>query len=172
LCKYTLRYDPMYTFTNAVGLTMYVCLTSMIAYLGTGISHVFLKMRCNLLPFVTSLRLFLRIRLSPSSRRQRMRGAGCPAAWHTRVAFSPSCTVMSELVSSSVISGGTEIRAHFVNIKVEGITMLVVGDIVHLLPSCALRNSVLPGAWIPRLLARFKTAKATTNFVISIVKPT
>jgi hypothetical protein len=100
-------------------------------------------MRCSLLPFVTSLRPFLRIKLSPSSRRQRMRGAGWPAAWHTRVAFSPSCTVMSELVSSSVMSGGTEIHVHFMNIKVEWNTILViVGDVIHLLPSCGLRKSV------------------------------
>ena len=76
-----------------------------------------------------------------------MRGAGWPAAWHTRVAFSPSCTVMSELVSSSVISGGTEIQAHFVDIKVEGITILViVENIVHLSPSCAMGITVLPVA--------------------------
>jgi len=112
-------------------------------------------MRCSFLPLVTSFGLFLMIKASPSSRRQRMRGDGWPAAWHTSVAFSNSCTVMSELVSSSVISGGTEIHAHFVNIKVDGITMLVIaGDIVHLLPSYALRNSGLPVAWLPLLWAR------------------
>lgn len=78
------------------------------------------QMRCNLLPFVTSLRPFLRIKFSPSSRRQRMRGAGWPAAWHTSVALSPSCTVMSELVSSSVISGGTETYAHFLISRLKG----------------------------------------------------
>ena len=60
------------------------------------------------LPLVMSLRPFLNTRLSPSSRLQRIRGIGCPVALHTNVAFSPSCTVMSELVSSSIISGGTE----------------------------------------------------------------
>jgi hypothetical protein len=50
---------------------------------------------------------FLITRLSPSSLRHRMRGDGWPVALQVSVAFSPSCTVMSELVCSSLMSGGT-----------------------------------------------------------------
>ena len=42
-----------------------------------------------------------------SSLRHTMVGCGLPEAWHTKVASSPSLTVMSELVFSNWISGGT-----------------------------------------------------------------
>lgn len=54
-----------------------------------------------------SLGPFLIMMPSPSSRLHSIRGLGCPVAWQVRVAFSPSCTDMSELVSSFKISGGT-----------------------------------------------------------------
>lgn len=43
----------------------------------------------------------------PSSLRQVIRGGGCPVARHHSVAFSPSVTERSPLVSSYTISGGT-----------------------------------------------------------------
>ena len=52
----------------------------------------------------------------PSSLRQMIVGWGLPDAWHTNVASSPSLTVVSELVFSNWISGGTRsIGDHFRN---------------------------------------------------------
>lgn len=57
---------------------------------------------------LVSLTLFLRTIGCPSSLFQTIRGGGWPVAVQEIVAFSPSKTEMSPLVSSLTISGGTE----------------------------------------------------------------
>lgn len=51
--------------------------------------------------------LFFIVILWPSSRFQVILGSGLPLALHANVAFSPSFTVISDMVSSSLMSGGT-----------------------------------------------------------------
>lgn len=71
-------------------------------------------------PFRTSLGPDRISRCSPSSRLHVILGTGCPFARHTRVAFSPSRTVTSELVSSSIMSGGTANKWEPVQVSFRG----------------------------------------------------
>lgn len=51
---------------------------------------------------------------SPSSRRHITQGSGYPFALHINVTFVPSLTTISLLVNDSMITGGTEMKAHVV----------------------------------------------------------
>lgn len=59
-------------------------------------------------PFTLSRTFFLNIIGWPSSRFQAIRGGGWPVALHHKVALSPSPIDRSPLVSSYMMSGGTE----------------------------------------------------------------
>lgn len=68
-----------------------------------------------------SLAPFLIMMGCPSSRFHAMRGVGWPVALHQRVAFSPSDTDRSPLVSSLIMSGGTATNTTLTNTNLDNL---------------------------------------------------